>query len=194
MATKQEITDAAFRLFAERGFHETTTDSIAKMIGLKKQSLYSHFSNKKEIVFEVLNEHSEQISRVVDEILIEDHDKPADILLKSIFIRLARYFSQREKIMFWKRIFLFEANGEFSDIIKNSNYSFHKKMVTELGDILRSRYPYLNDPDRLRSFLLSYMVLISGYMDWLLTDGFDLNTIEKIYDVFWYCSKSLFQE
>jgi AcrR family transcriptional regulator len=194
MATKQEITDAAFRLFAERGFHETTTDSIAKMIGLKKQSLYSHFSNKKEIVFEVLNEHSEQISRVVDEILIEDHDKPADILLKSIFIRLARYFSQREKIMFWKRIFLFEANGEFSDIIKNSNYSFHKKMVTELGDILRSRYPYLNDPDRLRSFLLSYMVLISGYMDWLLTDGFDLNTIEKIYDVFWYGSKSLFQE
>ncbi len=192
MVTNQDIIEAAFILFAQKGFHETTTDNIAKKIGLKKQSLYSHFSNKKEIIQAVLYQHKEQISHVIDEIMSTYRDKPVEMLLKFIFVRLSVYFSQRERLLFWKRIFLFELDSDFGDILKNDNYNFHKKLVGELGEILSSRFANLKEPDKLKSFFISYMALISGYMDWMLVAGYDISSIESTWDNFWIGSKSLF--
>ena len=41
-----EIMDAAARVFAERGFHGTTTQDIADVLGIRQASLYYYFSSK----------------------------------------------------------------------------------------------------------------------------------------------------
>ncbi|MBI3759455.1 MAG: TetR/AcrR family transcriptional regulator [Deltaproteobacteria bacterium] len=41
-----QIIDAAARVFAERGFHDTTTQDIADALGIRQASLYYYFASK----------------------------------------------------------------------------------------------------------------------------------------------------
>src|SRR5215475_11728297 len=41
-----EIIDAAARVFAERGYHETSTQAIADVLGMRQASLYYYFTSK----------------------------------------------------------------------------------------------------------------------------------------------------
>ena len=52
--TREKIQAAAMRLFAERGFHATTTRMIAQEAGVAEGTIYVHFANKKKILFAAL--------------------------------------------------------------------------------------------------------------------------------------------
>ena len=46
---KNEIVDAAERLFFSKGYDNSTMDEIAKEAGYTKRTLYSYFTSKEEI-------------------------------------------------------------------------------------------------------------------------------------------------
>jgi TetR/AcrR family transcriptional regulator, cholesterol catabolism regulator len=48
-----EIIDAAARVFAERGYHGTTTQHIADVLGIRQASLYYYFPSK-EVALEIV--------------------------------------------------------------------------------------------------------------------------------------------
>ena len=54
-STREEILDAAARLFAKQGYEGTTTRQIAELVGIKQASLYYHFSDKSSIVLALLD-------------------------------------------------------------------------------------------------------------------------------------------
>lgn len=56
MSTHQNIRNAAIRLFAANGFDGTSIDEIAKAVGIRKASLYSHIAGKEELYKEVFQE------------------------------------------------------------------------------------------------------------------------------------------
>jgi AcrR family transcriptional regulator len=191
MVTKQNIIDAAFRLFASKGFHETTTENIAKSLGIKKQSLYSHFNSKNDIIYAVLQEQGSHINNEIDTIIAEHRNKPVDMLLKFIFIRITLFFSQRDRLLLWKRIFHLEIHGEFSEIFHIPDWQFDRKLRAELHDIIGSRYQLYDNPEKIRSFFLSYMLFVHGYLDWMLIAGYDMNTAESTWNIFWNGMKSV---
>lgn len=49
-STKEQILSAALELFAQKGFEATSISQIADAVGLRKASLYSHFSSKQDIL------------------------------------------------------------------------------------------------------------------------------------------------
>lgn len=51
---REEIKQAGIKAFATYGFHKTTLDDIAGMLGMKKNSLYYYFENKEILVREIL--------------------------------------------------------------------------------------------------------------------------------------------
>jgi TetR/AcrR family transcriptional regulator, cholesterol catabolism regulator len=51
-----EIIDAAARMFAERGYHGTTTQAIADVLGMRQASLYYYFPSK-EAALAAICEH-----------------------------------------------------------------------------------------------------------------------------------------
>lgn len=53
--TRDEILDAAARLFAQQGYEGTTTRQIAELVGIKQASLYYHFADKASIVVALLD-------------------------------------------------------------------------------------------------------------------------------------------
>lgn len=62
--TKQEILDAALDLFSRQGYEATSISSIAEAVGIRKASLYSHYSSKQAIldalVKNVLEQYAEK--------------------------------------------------------------------------------------------------------------------------------------
>jgi len=55
----EEILEVAARLFAERGFHRTTTKDIAEAAGVAEGTLYNYFDSKDALLFGILGRLSE---------------------------------------------------------------------------------------------------------------------------------------
>lgn len=55
--TRQELLDAALKLFAQQGYAATTVRQIADVVGIRDSAIYGHFQSKREI-FELLVEES----------------------------------------------------------------------------------------------------------------------------------------
>ena len=53
MLRRAEIIDAAARVFAERGYHGTTTQAIADVLGMRQASLYYYLPSKEAALEEV---------------------------------------------------------------------------------------------------------------------------------------------
>jgi AcrR family transcriptional regulator len=50
----EQILDAAVRLFAEKGFHRTTTRDIAEAADVAEGTLYNYFANKDDLLFGIM--------------------------------------------------------------------------------------------------------------------------------------------
>lgn len=52
--TKQQIVDAAFKLFSEKGYNETSVSQIARAAGLSKGLMYHYFDSKEALLIAIL--------------------------------------------------------------------------------------------------------------------------------------------
>jgi AcrR family transcriptional regulator len=63
---RAELTRAAARLFAEKGYHGTSVGDLAEALGLQKGSLYTHIDSKADLLWEVAREGAEAFHEALD--------------------------------------------------------------------------------------------------------------------------------
>jgi TetR/AcrR family transcriptional regulator, cholesterol catabolism regulator len=67
MSTRRnELTRAAARLFAEKGYHGTSTADLAEALGVQKGSLYAHIESKADLLWEVAREGAAAFHAALD--------------------------------------------------------------------------------------------------------------------------------
>ena len=69
---RDELLQIAARLFAERGFRNTTVRDIADAAGILSGSLYHHFDSKESMVDEILQTFQRELFAAYDEILASE--------------------------------------------------------------------------------------------------------------------------
>ncbi len=88
--TRSALLQAALELFAERGFNGSPTALIAKRAGVASGTLFFHFKNKEELIYELIGEVRAKINKQVSEAI------PVQAPIKERFLRafskLLRYF------------------------------------------------------------------------------------------------------
>src|SRR5204862_6676413 len=65
-ARRTELTRAAARLFAEKGYHGTSIGDLAQALGVQKGSVYSHIESKADLLWEVAREGAEAFQAALD--------------------------------------------------------------------------------------------------------------------------------
>ena len=66
---REDILEAAARIFSEKGFHATSMQDIAEAVNLQKASLYYHFSSKQEILADILDHALDLINNRLELVL-----------------------------------------------------------------------------------------------------------------------------
>lgn len=67
LGTRQAISDAATRLFAERGFDQVTVDEIAEAADVGRMTVFNHFRRKEDMFFDLDPEWREELSHALVE-------------------------------------------------------------------------------------------------------------------------------
>jgi AcrR family transcriptional regulator len=62
---RRQLLEVATRVFAERGFHDTSMDDVAEAAGVTKPVLYQHFASKRELYVELLGDISRQLAGAI---------------------------------------------------------------------------------------------------------------------------------
>ena len=73
-ARRTELTRAAARLFAEKGYHGTSIGDLAEALGVQKGSVYAHIESKQDLLYETMAEGARAFHAGLDAI---DDTQPA---------------------------------------------------------------------------------------------------------------------
>ncbi len=80
---RTEIHGVATRLFAQKGYHNTSMREIARQLGMNQASLYHYFDSKEDILYALLNDAMDEALDTLEEICGSDlspHGKLTQVL------------------------------------------------------------------------------------------------------------------
>ena len=60
-AKREAITEAAAKLFAEKGFAGASVSDLADRCAVSKSLIYHYYASKEAILFDVMNEHIDDL-------------------------------------------------------------------------------------------------------------------------------------
>jgi mycofactocin system transcriptional regulator len=82
-----EIEAAAFRLFAQRGFEQTTLDAIADEVGVSRRTLFRYYKSKNDIPWG-------QFDQTLEHFRVLLHDQPETVPVWEAVHRAVRAFNE----------------------------------------------------------------------------------------------------
>lgn len=106
VATDRRILDAAYDVFADKGFYNATVDEIAQEAGVGKGTVYRHFDSKDNLFQAVVRE------KLLDLVAqVREGFETADDVLQGIRRAVSAYLRFFEKHNRFYRILVFEQQG-----------------------------------------------------------------------------------
>jgi AcrR family transcriptional regulator len=164
--SRDEILKAAMRLFAMRGFHETSMAEVARAAGVSKALIFWHFKTKEELFMAVLN-------RLLEPYFIDFAEEAGALDEKSQLVRLIELYllfvrENASSIRFFVAQLLHDE--KFSDGLTSQVLQLYEGYRTLLVDLIgraqEKRLCKLDfPPQAAASFLLSMLNgLLIGFL------------------------------
>ncbi|MFJ7850247.1 TetR/AcrR family transcriptional regulator [Peribacillus sp. NPDC097206] len=101
----EEIKKAALKHFAVNGYEGTSLSQIADDVGIKKQSIYSHFKGKDDLFLAVLTDAKEMELSFYEAYFKQKQDP--ERTLYGFLDEMRRMFQENENLKFWLRMEFF---------------------------------------------------------------------------------------
>ena len=137
MTTYEKIKSEGLELFARYGYDRTSMDDIAKKVGIKKASMYSHLKSKQELYLSIFTDVIDWDEESVDELNRMIALAGVRAKLKAIFYYHYHLFKDeaaKSKILFLNRSLIFppeEAAGAIKAIYESHNHR-ERKLISEI--------------------------------------------------------------
>lgn len=185
--TKKQITDAAMKLFSEKGYYNTNSKEIAKEAGVSIGCFYNYFDDKKEVFIDALDyyylEFNTLIENKINEILMKPLDKKSMLFeiintvleAHSIFTGfhnelIVMYYS--DSILFEKRQkqhkqsleFTISALKQWVNTDKLNNLEISGTIIYSAIDSIVDRIVLLNEYDKKDEYIRELVEMISAYL------------------------------
>lgn len=174
--TKEQIMQAGLKNFAEHGYEGASMAMIADTVGIKKQSIYTHFKNKDALFSAVCDACCDAEIAFIEETLRGDFK----VLLEKYIVR----YQSNEATKFWLRMMFFPPQHLYTPVMeKVYHYLGHIEQLAtaafEQADVTEA----LTAETIAKSYLA---VLDSVFVELLYGDvARATERLEAIYTVFW---------
>ena len=132
---KKEIIEKSLELFATQGYFGTSMDDIAKAVGIKKASLYSHFSGKESIFTAVFDEVLEDNLEFNDSLATYKKGTHSHEILRKIFTAYIKICSNNYKMTFWDRYYYYPPEY-LKDYILQRTYEVEMALMDKIIAII----------------------------------------------------------
>ncbi|MEK3733134.1 MULTISPECIES: TetR/AcrR family transcriptional regulator [Paenibacillus] len=182
------IKQAALVHFARDGYEGASLKSIADDCGIKKPSIYAHFSSKEHLFLQVLQDVFEQQERKIDAFFASCADQPLEEQLRGFLDSRQAAYELDDETRFFLRMSFFPPSSLYVEVMEEMVYPFigrQEDMVTRLldkgcpahGDIIHHS----------RQAAIAYITLLDGIYVEILYGGKDRTArrIAAVWPVYW---------
>ena len=91
---RERLVDAAFDLFDERGFEQTTADDIADRAGVGRTTLFRHYRSKEDVIFP---DHDRLIAAVQERLKTSSAETALVAVTDAVRLVLLRYVEEGDR-------------------------------------------------------------------------------------------------
>jgi AcrR family transcriptional regulator len=128
--TMEAIRKAGLRLIFEHGYSAMSLRQLAAAVGIQAGSLYNHISTKQELLFDLVQDHINELLRQLD-LALEGKQRPAEKLSAFVAFHVSYHMTKKREV--------FIANSELRSL-EPKNYDAIVKLrgayERRLADIL----------------------------------------------------------
>ncbi len=188
MDKKEEIIKAMFEVFSEKG-HSASMSDISKKVGIKPQSIYSHFESKDQIIWLALEKEIESKFDSLRIKLESFENESCEIALKEIAFYIFEYFNDYTRLKFWRNISLIqneELRKKCREKIRSMEAANGKKMIGIFQAGVKNGEIKSNN---LEGMMNLYVAMIHGILDGMLLyndSSIDMKDYaNKTWDAYW---------
>ncbi|HEY7049510.1 MAG TPA: helix-turn-helix domain-containing protein [Jatrophihabitantaceae bacterium] len=94
ISVRDRLVDAAFELFAERGYEQTTVDDIADRAGVGRTTFFRQYRSKEDVIFP---DHDRLIAAVRDRLATSTESTAIVAVSEAVRLVLLRYVDEGER-------------------------------------------------------------------------------------------------
>ncbi len=164
-STRQQILEAAYNLFVEKGFQGSSMRDIADRAGIKAASIYNHFDGKESIFKEIFLVKHPLFGLL--EVLNKAKGETAEELLTSAFDLLSREIKKEPKLLNLYFVELVEMDGKHIPEAMITNFPHDSTFMRKIFDI-KSELRDIREPVLIR--VLISTVLANVMFNWFIGD------------------------
>lgn len=177
-----KIKEKALSLFIEMGYEGASLADIGEEVGIKKQSIYSHFKNKDDLFLQVINEVVEEETHYTNKYFNEAaHKSIHDILYNYIVHLKERYKSDgEENIKFLIRM-MFTPPNHLKKTVISTVLIYYMRLQKLIRDA------FLKHEDSLIINAEEGTISFMNFIDGLLVELIYINveSFEKRFEISW---------
>ncbi len=165
-AKRDAITEHAARLFARKGFAAASLSDLAERCKVSKSLIYHYYASKEAILFDVTNEHIDELLEVVESITVDER-RPERSFRDLTRGLLQHYVGAADK----QKVLLYELDSLPRDR-KSEIVSKQRKIISRVEDILTAAKPSLKkDRAKLRAKTMLYFGMLNWTHTWFSPKG-----------------------
>ncbi|AMM94825.1 TetR/AcrR family transcriptional regulator [Peribacillus simplex] len=116
-----EIKKAALKYFTIHGYEGTSLSQIAEDVGIRKQSIYSHFKGKDDLFLSVLKDAKEMELSFYKEYFNMMRKSDPEKTLYGFLEEMIKMFQEVESLKFWLRMGFFPPTHLYNEIQKETD-------------------------------------------------------------------------
>jgi len=184
--TKGRIVETALKLFSEHGYRGVSVRDIARDVGIKDSSIYSHFASKDDLL-EAIIDHFRRVF-LASNPPVESLERILDSYGPEAFFRRGfELFQQSISDPLLVRTYLVLMRERFSDNRVAQAWRDHEELVTGYAGqafrimVARKSVPEADPDDLARLFQTPIFHLLGEYIP-LLSRGGDTSAVEQRFE------------
>ncbi len=164
--TLRRILEAAYELFAQKGYRGSSMREIAERSGIKAGSIYNHFKNKEEI-FEAVFIEKHPLFRILS-LLDEVEGETAEELLSNAIDRLNKEIGSDPGLLNLFFVELVEMDGKHIAEAMETNFPPDSKFMKQIFT-LKNEFREIREPLIIRTLIGSIFANI--IFNWFIGDA-----------------------